>query len=74
MTGPRDYISDGKIVVSLRNGHEILGKITGSGCIVGSAIASYCAVTSALELADGSESNTDGSLVSGDMLLGAVTG
>lgn len=74
MTGETDYISDGKTVLSLKNGHEILGQITGSGCIAGSAIASYCAVSSTLALVDGLASNVEGSLVSGDMLLGAVTG
>ncbi|XP_006457334.1 hypothetical protein AGABI2DRAFT_229699, partial [Agaricus bisporus var. bisporus H97] len=74
MTGPTDYISDGKTVVSLRNGHDILGKITGSGCIAGSSIASYCAAASATASEDGYQSNTEGSLVKGDMLLGAIAG
>ncbi|KAF5351697.1 hypothetical protein D9756_007742 [Leucocoprinus leucothites] len=71
MTGPTDYISDGATVVSLKNGHEVLGKITGSGCIVGSSIASYCAVASTLST---SEEQPQGSLVSGDMFLGAIAG
>jgi len=70
MTGPIDYISDGVIVVSLSNGDEILGKITGSGCIVGSSIASFCAVASTLAAPEESHS----ALVSGDMLLGAIAG
>ncbi|KAF9453639.1 thiamine biosynthetic bifunctional enzyme Thi4 [Macrolepiota fuliginosa MF-IS2] len=74
MTGSTDYISDGKTVVSLKNGHEILGKITGSGCIVGSSVATYCAVASAVAAEGGTQSNTEGSLVSGDMLLGAIAG
>lgn len=72
MTGPTDYISDGKTVVSLKNGHEILGKFTGSGCIVGSSIASYCAAASTM--AEGHQSNLEGSLASGDMFLGAIAG
>lgn len=43
LTGPTDYVSDGKIVVELKNGVSMLGEITGSGCMLGSAIASYCA-------------------------------
>jgi thiamine-phosphate diphosphorylase/hydroxyethylthiazole kinase len=74
LTGPTDYVSDGKIVVSLKNGHEYLGKITGSGCIVGSSIASYCAAASATALEDGYLSNAEGSLVEGDMLLSAIAG
>jgi thiamine-phosphate diphosphorylase/hydroxyethylthiazole kinase len=74
MTGPTDYISDGKTVVSLKNGHENLGRITGSGCIAGSSIASYCAAASATALEDGYRSNMEGSLVKGDMFLGAIAG
>ncbi len=64
LTGLTDYISDGSSVVALSNGHEMMSKITGSGCIVGSCIASYCAVAMS-----GSTS-----LVSPTTLLGAVAG
>lgn len=71
LTGPVDYISDGVSVAALRNGHEILGKFTGSGCIVGSSVATYCAAAVAVEKdADG----TNGRLVSGDMFLAAIAG
>ncbi|KAL4260942.1 Thiamine biosynthetic bifunctional enzyme Thi4 [Pleurotus pulmonarius] len=43
LTGKVDYVSDGKLVVALHNGHEMLGRITGSGCMAGSCIASFCA-------------------------------
>ena len=43
LTGPTDYISDGTNVAVLENGDGLLGKITGSGCILGSIIASFCA-------------------------------
>lgn len=69
LTGPVDYISDGTSIVSLRNGHEILGQFTGSGCIVGSSIATYCAAAATQDTRD-----ADGRLVRGDMLLGAITG
>ncbi|KAF8070002.1 thiamine biosynthetic bifunctional enzyme Thi4 [Lyophyllum atratum] len=69
LTGPIDYISDGVSVVALRNGHEILGKITGSGCIVGSSIATYCGAIWAQSM-----KGDDGMVVHGDMLLGAVAG
>ena len=70
LTGPVDYVSDGTSVVVLKNGHNILGKFTGSGCILGSCIASYCAA--AAEQSSGH--SLDGRLVRGDMLLGAVAG
>jgi len=71
LTGPVDYISDGTSVVLLKNGNEVLGKITGSGCILGSCIASYCAAAAAVSLESGAG---EGTLVHGDMLMGAVAG
>lgn len=73
MTGPIDYVSDGTSVVMLKNGHEILGKFTGSGCILGSCIASYCAAAAAAPL---SSDDGDGELVlvRGDMFIGAIAG
>lgn len=44
MTGSTDVISDGKRTVLIRNGHEYLGEITGSGCTLGTTIASVMAV------------------------------
>ncbi|KAG6844618.1 hypothetical protein H0H87_005475 [Tephrocybe sp. NHM501043] len=69
LTGPVDYISDGRNVVALRNGHEMLGKITGSGCIVGSSIATYCGALFAR--ADAEDNRR---LVRGHPFLGAVAG
>lgn len=75
-----DYISDGTTVISLHNGHEMLGRITGSGCIVGSAIATYCGVAASPEylssLPDNQKIGPDdaGRLVKGNMLLGAIAG
>jgi thiamine-phosphate diphosphorylase / hydroxyethylthiazole kinase len=54
----------------LNNGHDILGKITGSGCILGSCIASYCAAAAAVP----QDFVFDGELVHGDMFLGAIAG
>lgn len=34
LTGITDWVSDGKSVVRLSNGHSLLGDITGSGCMV----------------------------------------
>lgn len=68
LTGVTDFVSDGSVVVQLQNGHELLGKITGSGCIAGSAIASYCAAAASFDSLD------DDKLASGDMLAGAVAG
>ncbi|KAL8945763.1 MAG: hypothetical protein Q9222_007744 [Ikaeria aurantiellina] len=39
LTGKTDYISDGSRTYSIRNGSEYLGRITGSGCTLGTTIA-----------------------------------
>lgn len=44
MTGKTDFLSDGQRVVIIRNGHSFLGGITGSGCTLGTTIASFLAV------------------------------
>ncbi|KAI0702932.1 Hydroxyethylthiazole kinase [Cerioporus squamosus] len=75
LTGVTDYVSDGTTVVRLSNGHPLLGEITGSGCMVGTAVATFCAGASMAEgskrLPDGAE---DAKLVRGDMLVAAVGG
>lgn len=64
LTGPTDYLSDGSTVIRLSNGHELLGQITGAGCVLGTTIAAFCGAASIA--ASGSRK---GSLVDGDMLL-----
>ncbi|KAF2015292.1 TMP-TENI-domain-containing protein [Aaosphaeria arxii CBS 175.79] len=43
MTGATDVLSDGYRTCAIRNGHEYLGLITGSGCTLGTTLASYLA-------------------------------
>lgn len=33
VTGPVDHVSDGERVVAIANGHELLGRVTGTGCM-----------------------------------------
>jgi hydroxyethylthiazole kinase len=33
VTGPVDYVSDGQTVCAVENGHELLGTVTGTGCM-----------------------------------------
>jgi hydroxyethylthiazole kinase len=33
VTGPTDYISDGDRVIAVSNGHELLGTVSGTGCM-----------------------------------------
>jgi thiamine-phosphate diphosphorylase/hydroxyethylthiazole kinase len=44
MTGSTDVLSDGERTLLISNGHEYLGEITGSGCTLGTTIASVLAV------------------------------
>ncbi|KAK3718146.1 thiamine biosynthetic bifunctional enzyme [Vermiconidia calcicola] len=44
MTGSTDVVSDGERTFLISNGHELLGEITGSGCALGTTIASVMAV------------------------------
>ncbi|EKG10928.1 Hydroxyethylthiazole kinase [Macrophomina phaseolina MS6] len=43
MTGAVDVLSDGSTTLAIRNGHEYLGAITGSGCTLGTTIAAFLA-------------------------------
>lgn len=42
ITGEVDIISDGKRAVAIKNGDDLLPKITGTGCMCSSLIASFC--------------------------------
>ena len=44
MTGIIDYVSDGKRTFAIKNGHELLGRITGSGCVLGTTLSAMLAV------------------------------
>ncbi|KAJ7462252.1 thiamine biosynthetic bifunctional enzyme Thi4 [Mycena galericulata] len=70
LTGATDVISDGKRVLLLRNGDPLLGKITGSGCMLGSCIASYCAAANMLA----SEDELEGKLTRDGDFLSATVG
>ena len=75
MTGKTDWISDGNIVVRLDNGHQLLADITGSGCVVGTCVAIFCAAAASLaKKGEETGGDNDRMLVRGDMLLGAIGG
>lgn len=44
VTGAVDIITDGERVCTIANGHPMMSKITGTGCMTGSLIATYGAV------------------------------
>ena len=41
MTGPKDYVSDGKVTYELSNGSDLLGCVSGTGCMVSSVTGCY---------------------------------
>jgi thiamine-phosphate diphosphorylase/hydroxyethylthiazole kinase len=77
MTGVHDYATDGHAVIKISNGDPLLGDITGSGCMVGTAVATFCGAVSMARGAEAGElglplSELKGTLYGGDMLLAAV--
>ena len=46
MTGAEDIVSDGKKTLLVENGHPLMGGFSGSGCMAGSVIGSFVAVSS----------------------------
>ena len=43
-SGAVDYVSDGSRVVEVRNGHPLMGRITGSGCMSTATVGAFLAV------------------------------
>lgn len=44
MTGKTDFVSEGGRTFSVANGHEYLGRVTGTGCVLGTVISAMVAV------------------------------
>ncbi|MGI5840107.1 MAG: hydroxyethylthiazole kinase [bacterium] len=44
ITGPRDYVSDGRRVVAIDNGHPLLATVTGTGCMSTAVTGAFAAV------------------------------
>ena len=51
MTGKEDIISDGKTTILVNSGHELLGMVSGTGCMVSSVTGCYAAVTDDMMMA-----------------------
>ncbi|OLN94045.1 putative thiamine biosynthetic bifunctional enzyme [Colletotrichum chlorophyti] len=43
MTGKADYVSDGVRTFAVENGHELLGQVTGTGCVLGTTVSAMLA-------------------------------
>ncbi len=44
ITAPEDIVTDGATVHIIKNGHELMGAVVGTGCMSASVIGSFCAV------------------------------
>ncbi|WP_256310309.1 hydroxyethylthiazole kinase [Tissierella carlieri] len=45
ITGQVDVISDGIRVAKVANGHKLLSKVTGTGCMTSALVGSFCSIT-----------------------------
>jgi hydroxyethylthiazole kinase len=44
VSGPVDYVTDGESLLEVRNGHPLMARVTGVGCVLGAVVAACCAV------------------------------
>jgi hydroxyethylthiazole kinase len=71
ITGPQDIISDGLRTGLIDNGHPMLAKVTGTGCMATSLIGCYCGVTKDYYLAAGAGITTMG--LAGERAVASLT-
>ncbi|MBM4248126.1 MAG: hydroxyethylthiazole kinase [Euryarchaeota archaeon] len=45
MTGPADFLSDGRRTLRVDNGHPLMGRFSGSGCMAASVTGAFAAVS-----------------------------
>jgi thiamine-phosphate diphosphorylase / hydroxyethylthiazole kinase len=74
MTGVKDYVSDGKTTFELSNGNSLLGSFSGSGCMLGAIVASFCGAASMNWRKSGEQAPAGTCLFPGDMLTASVGG
>lgn len=43
LTGKCDVVSDGEQTFVVENGHEVMGRITGTGCVLGTTVSAFVA-------------------------------
>lgn len=44
ITGPTDIVTNGKEIIQVHNGHELMSNVTGTGCTATALIGAFCAV------------------------------
>lgn len=45
VTGATDYVTDGNRILAVDNGHPLLTRVTGTGCVVSALTGAFCAVS-----------------------------
>lgn len=43
LTGKQDVVSDGTRTFVVENGHEVMGRVTGTGCVLGTTVSAFAA-------------------------------
>lgn len=71
VTGPVDHVSDGMNVLSVGNGHELLGTVTGTGCMSTSITGCFLAAKPAAPLEAAAEALAVFGIAGEDAALGA---
>lgn len=80
LSGKKDYLTDGRTVITSENGHPLMGAITGTGCALGVTVGAGLAAACNLAKSKGEEQavvslgNTMVAHGSVDLLVGALTG
>jgi hydroxyethylthiazole kinase len=54
VTGPEDFITDGQRYFIVKNGHALMSKVTGTGCMASAIVGAFCAIENDLSLATAS--------------------
>ncbi|WP_017814553.1 hydroxyethylthiazole kinase [Paenibacillus shenyangensis] len=49
VTGQQDIVTDGQTTLIISNGHELLTRVTGAGCLLSSVVAAFAAVSGGRE-------------------------
>ena len=44
VTGPVDLVTDGRRLIRISNGHPLMGRVTGTGCVCSALVGAFCAV------------------------------
>ena len=73
VTGPIDHVSDGERVLAVANGHELLGTVTGTGCMATAITGCFLAVRAEAPLAAAAEALAAFG-VAGEDAAGGATG